>query len=229
MHGVGLSIGSPDPIDEHYLDLWIKLIHHVNPPVVSDHLCWTGVDGTKVHDLLPVLYSDESLRHIVDRVKNIQDRLGRFIALENPSTYLEWEDSAWREADFLAEVAERADCGILLDVNNIFVSSVNHGFNAHDYLNTLPTDRVVQIHLAGHQVEGAFRIDTHDHPIIAEVFELYRLALQRFGPINSMIERDAHIPPLAELMQELALVKNTFSEVLGSDDPIPLTGSLSKK
>jgi uncharacterized protein len=216
LHGVGLSIGSTDPLDEHYLNLWLKLIARINPVVVSDHLCWTGVDGLKVHDLLPVIYNQHTLNHIADRIKRVQDRLGRVLALENPSTYLEWQDSSLSEVEFLAELSERADCALLLDVNNVFVSCFNHGWDAEHYLATIPADRVVQIHLAGHSEGSHHRIDTHDAPIIPEVFALYESAIRRTGPVSTMIERDGKIPPLAELLAELAVVKQHFARVWGS-------------
>jgi len=216
IHGVGLSIGSTDPLDEGYVAAWTKLVNHVNPVVVSDHLCWTGVAGTKVHDLLPMVYTPASLQRVADRIKAVQDRLGRVLALENPSTYLEWEDSTLSEAEFLAQLSETADCALLLDVNNVVVSAANHRLDVNAYLATLPRDRVVQMHLAGHQDFGTHRIDTHDSPIIDEVFRAYQSALRRFGPVSTMIERDANIPPLQELLDELGVVKQQFERIYPS-------------
>jgi uncharacterized protein len=216
LHGVGLSIGSTDPLDESYLKAWVALIRHLNPVVVSDHLCWTGVSEVTVHDLLPMVYNRDTLGLVSDRVKRVQDRIGRVLALENPSTYLTWQESVMPEAEFLAELAVQADCAILLDVNNVVVSAVNHGFDVAQYLNTLPSDRVVQIHLAGHQDCGTHRIDTHDAPIIADVFAAYRQAIQRFEAVSTMIERDAKIPPLSELAAELTLVKQHFDQAFSS-------------
>ncbi|HLW25888.1 MAG TPA: DUF692 domain-containing protein [Steroidobacteraceae bacterium] len=203
MHGVSLSIGSTDPLDLEYLDSVKALAERIEPGWVSDHLCWTGVEGRNVHDLLPLPYTEEALRTVVERVSAVQERLGRQILLENVSSYLEFRDSELTEWEFLTEVAIRADCAILLDVNNIYVSSVNHGFDPLDYLKALPRERVRQFHLAGHSDCGGHLIDTHDHPIAEPVWALYRAAVAHYGPVPAMIERDDHIPPLDELIVEL--------------------------
>ncbi|MFO1519926.1 MAG: DUF692 domain-containing protein [bacterium] len=207
LHGVSLSIGSKDPIDKDYLKTLKKLIHRVRPPWVSDHLCWTGVGGKNVHDLLPLPYTEECLRHVVKRVKEVQDFLERRILLENVSSYMEFENSSLTEWDFLARISEEADCGILLDVNNIYVSSVNHSFDPLEYLNGLPPDRVTQFHLAGHSNKGKYLLDTHDHPVKTSVWDLYAKALDRFGSVSTMIERDDRIPPLPKLLEELEHAK----------------------
>lgn len=203
MHGVSLSIGSVAGPDPDYLKSLAALVRRVEPLWVSDHLCWTGVHGRQSHDLLPLPYSDEALRTVVRNVRQVQDALGRRILLENVSSYLEFKDSRMSEWDFVAAVCEEADCLLLLDVNNIHVSSVNHGFDALDHLRAMPAARVQQIHLAGHTDHGDHVIDTHDHPVAAPVWELYREALLRFGDVATMIERDDHIPPLPELIDEL--------------------------
>ena len=204
MHGVSLSIGSTDPLDFDYLAGLKRLAGRIEPEWVSDHLCWTGVDGRNLHDLLPLPYTEEAIAHVAARVSRVQDYLGRRILLENVSSYVTYTDSRVPEWEFLAAVAERADCRILLDVNNIHVSAHNHGFDALDYLDGVPSERVRQIHLAGHSHNGSLIIDTHDHPVPDPVWELYAKAIARLGPVSTMIERDDDIPPLAVLLDELA-------------------------
>lgn len=203
LHGVSLSIGSTDPLDRDYLARLKALAARCEPMWVSDHLCWTGVGGRNSHDLLPLPYSEEALRHIVTRVRQVQDSLGRRILLENVSSYVEFRDSTLTEWDFLAAVAQAADCDLLLDVNNIYVSSVNHGYDPIAYLDALPAARVRQIHLAGHSDHGDYIVDTHDAPVCDAVWTLYGEAVRRFGSVATMIERDDHIPALAELVAEL--------------------------
>ena len=207
MHGVSLSIGSTDPIDHAYLAEVRTLAARIEPHWISDHLCWTGVEGRNMHDLLPLPYTEEALRLLVSRVGEVQDALGRQILLENVSSYLTYRASDLTEWEFLREVAQRADCAILLDINNIYVSSVNHGFDPHDYLEAMPRERVRQFHLAGHSDLGGHLIDTHDHPIVEPVWNLYRAALERFGAVPTMIERDDNIPALAELVAELDMAR----------------------
>ena len=203
LHGVSLSIGSSDPLDRDYLDQLRQLHRRVEPLWVSDHLCWTGVGGRNSHDLLPLPYSEEALKLVVAHVRQVQDLLGERILLENVSSYLEFMDSVMPEWDFVRAVAEEADCLLLLDVNNIYVSSVNHGFDAQAYLRALPATRVRQIHLAGHHDHGDYIVDTHDHPVCDAVWALYADACRLFGEVATMIERDDHIPPLPELLAEL--------------------------
>jgi hypothetical protein len=207
MHGVSLSIGSTDPIDRVYLKAVRQLADRFEPAWISDHLCWTGVEGRNVHDLLPLPYTEEALRVVVERVREVQELLGRRILLENVSSYLSFKGSEMAEGEFLNEVAARADCHILLDINNIYVSGVNHGFDPCRYLHAIPKERVRQFHLAGHSDMNGHLIDTHDHPIAAPVWRLYREAVARFGPVPAMIERDDNIPPLAELVAELNLAR----------------------
>jgi uncharacterized protein (UPF0276 family) len=203
LHGVSLSIGSVDPVDDDYLGKLAELADEVEPPFVSDHLCWSGLGGHSVHDLWPMPYTEEALDLVVDKVGRVQDRLRRRLLLENPSSYVTFAASTIPEAEFLAEVARRADCGILLDVNNIYVSSTNHGWSTAAYLAAIPPERVAQIHLAGHSDHGTHLLDTHDHPVCEEVWQLYGEAIARFGDVNTMIERDDHIPSLDELVGEL--------------------------
>lgn len=203
LHGVSLSIGSTDPLDLDYLAQLKTLASRVEPAWISDHLCWTGVAGKNLHDLFPLPYTEEAVDHIASRVREVQDFLGRQILLENVSSYVSFRQSEMNEWDFLSEVARRADCLILLDVNNIYVSAFNNGFDALAYLDGIAPDRVRQIHLAGHSNCGTHIIDTHDAPIVDPVWDLYAHAMSRFGDVATMIERDDHIPPLPELVREL--------------------------
>ena len=207
MHGVSLSIGSTDPIDQDYLAAVRALAQRIEPHWISDHLCWTGVDGQNVHDLLPLPYTEEALNAVVTRVGRVQEALGRQILLENVSSYLTFHASEMSEWEFLREVAQRADCAILLDINNIYVSSVNHGFDPVQYLRAMPVSRVRQFHLAGHSDLGGHLIDTHDAPIAEPVWALYRTALAHFGAVPTMIERDDNIPELPELLAELQIAR----------------------
>lgn len=203
LHGVSLSIGSVDALDRAYLQRLKRLADAVQPAWISDHLCWTGVDGTNLHDLMPLPYTEEALDHVAVRVRQVQDFLGRRILLENVSSYVAFHASQLTESQFIAELARRADCLILLDVNNVHVSAHNHGFDAHAWLDEIPVERVQQFHLAGHEHDGALIVDTHDAAIVDPVWDLYAHAVRRFGPVSTMIERDDRIPPLAELVAEL--------------------------
>jgi uncharacterized protein len=214
MHGVSLSIGSTDLLDQQHLAGLQRLQRRVQPAWISDHLCWTGVAGGNLHDLLPLPYNEAVLAHVVDRVRRVQDRLGSRILLENVSSYVSYPSSQLTEWDFLAEVAQRADCLILLDVNNIYVSSVNHGFDPLVYLDAIPVARVRQIHLAGHQRrDDGLIVDTHDAPIAEPVWRLYEHARRRFGDVATMIERDENIPALAELLKELDRARSIAASV----------------
>lgn len=203
MHGVSMSIGSADPLDEDYLARLVALAQRVEPAWVSDHLCWTGVQGVNLHDLMPLPYTEEALNHVVSRVQHVQDKLKRRILLENVSSYVSFAQSQLTEWEFLAEVAERADCLILLDINNVHVSAMNHGFSALDYLRGIPVSRVQQFHLAGYEQGEQLIIDTHDAAVSNAVWDLYVQAVRRFGRVSTMIERDDHFPPLPELIAEL--------------------------
>jgi uncharacterized protein (UPF0276 family) len=213
MHGVSLSIGGADPLDMDYLRELRALARRIEPGWISDHLCWTGVDHTNLHDLMPMPYTEASLRHLADRVSQVQDSLGRRLVLENVSSYLRYAADEMNEWEFIAELTRRTDCLLLLDVNNVFVSSVNHKFDPRRYIDAMPAERVAQIHMAGHEDHGDYVIDTHDHPIRAEVFELYRYTLARVGQVPTMIERDDNIPALPELLDELAVLRDIAGEV----------------
>ena len=215
MHGVSLSIGSTDGLDAHYLAELKALANRVQPMWMSDHLCWTGVQGRNSHDLLPLPYSEEALRLVVQHVNQVQDTLGRRILLENVSSYLNYRSSEMSEWEFLRQVAEQADCLLLLDVNNIYVSGINHGFDPIEFLNHLPVERVQQIHLAGHSDHGDYIVDTHDHPVAEPVWDLYRYTCKRFGDVATMIERDDDIPELSVLIAELDRARAIAAETLG--------------
>jgi len=203
MHGVSMSIGGTDPLNFNYLKDLKTLIDRAQPRWVSDHLCWTGQGGNNLHDLMPLPYNDDAIKHVVERVKAVQDYLGQQILLENVSSYVTYKHSVMSEWEFYSRVVEEADCLMLLDINNIYVSSRNHEFDCMDYLNDVPKNRVQQFHLAGHTDYGDYVIDTHDHPVVDPVWDLYAKALKRFGPVATMIERDDHMPPFDELMAEL--------------------------
>ena len=203
MHGVSMSLGSTDELDFNYLQQLKTLIDRIEPRWFSDHLCWTGVDQRNMHDLLPLPYTEEAVIHVADRISRVQDFIGSQMLIENLSSYITYCEDVMPEWEFLSAVAERADCYLLLDVNNIYVSSFNHHYDPIDYLNGVPVDRVWQHHLAGHTNDGNLIIDTHDEDIIDPVWQLYAETARRFGPVSTMIERDGNIPELDEVLAEL--------------------------
>ena len=213
LHGVSMSIGSTDPLDREYLRKLKALAARTRAHWVSDHLCWTGVMGRNTHDLLPMPYTDEALRHTVSRVRQVSEILERPLVLENPSSYVEFAASSMTEWEFLSRLAEEADCGLLLDVNNVYVSSFNHGFDARAYIAGIPADRVVQYHVAGHTNKGTHIVDTHSDHALAEVWDLYRLAWQRTGPTATLYEWDEDIPAF-EVVHAEALKARTYREEL---------------
>lgn len=215
MHGVSLSIGGTDPLDRDYLRRLKTLAEYVQPAWMSDHLCWTGQGGNNLHDLMPLPYTDEAVTHVAQRVGQVQDFLGRQILLENVSSYVTYRHSAMTEWEFLSAVAEEADCLILLDINNIYVSAINHCFDPMDYVSAVPAERVRQFHLAGHTHQGSLIIDTHDHPVPDPVWDLYAKALERFGPVSAMIERDDRFPPFDELLRELEHAREIGERIVG--------------
>lgn len=214
-HGVSLSIGSVDPLDETYLQSVRDLADAVEPAWISDHLCWSSFGGQHLHDLLPLPYTEEALEHVVSRVARVQEALKRPFALENPSTYLTFAESAMTEWEFLSEVARRTGSGILLDINNIYVSARNHGFDPLAYLDGIPVNAVWQFHLAGHSDFGTHVVDTHDHPVSDSVWTLYRRAVERFGRVPTLVEWDDQIPTLEEVVGETNRARAIESEVLG--------------
>lgn len=217
MHGVSLSLGSGDPVDLNYLNQLKVLATRIEPVWISDHLCWTGVHGLNLHDLLPIPYTREAIRHVVSRISQVQEFLGRPILIENVSSYLSYKQSEMTEWEFIAEIVKQSGCYLLLDVNNIYVSSVNHQFCPLDFINAMPLEKVAQIHLAGHLNQGDYIIDTHDAPIISAVWDLYAATIQRFGKVSTMIERDDNMPPFCELLAELAQAKQIANEVLAEE------------
>jgi uncharacterized protein (UPF0276 family) len=202
LHGVSLSIGSTDPLDRSYLRKLKALAERTRARWVSDHLCWTGVLGRNTHDLLPLPYDEATLRHVTGRVRQAQDELERPLVLENPSSYLTFASSSMSEWEFLARLAEGADCGLLLDVNNVYVSARNHGFEAEEYVDAIPADRVVQYHLAGHTDKGTHVLDTHSGRAVDAVWALYARASARTGPVSTLFEWDEAIPSLEEVRRE---------------------------
>ena len=204
MHGVSLSIGGVDPLDLGYLDKLTALAERIRPAWISDHLCWTGVLGINTHDLLPLPLTEGALAHVTDRVKAVQDRLGRPLVLENPSSYLEFHASQMPEWEFLARLAEAADCGLLLDVYNVHVSAFNHGFDPMAYIAAIPAERIVQTHLAGPSDFGTHLMDTHDAPVPDAVWPLYAEVQARTGGVSTLLEWDANIPSWIDLLAELA-------------------------
>ncbi|MEZ5536325.1 MAG: DUF692 domain-containing protein [Thiolinea sp.] len=214
LHGVSLSIGSTDPLNVDYLKQLKALAERVDAHWISDHLCWTGVGEVNAHDLLPLPYTEEAIEHVAGRIRQVQDFLGRQILIENVSSYVSYKHSVMPEWEFLSEVVTRADCLILLDVNNIYVSAVNHEFDPLVYMDHVPAERVQQIHLAGHSNEGDYIIDTHDQPVVGPVWRLYEQAVARFGRVSTMIERDDNIPELAVVMEELDMARRLAGNIL---------------
>ena len=217
MHGVALDIGGSDPLDRDYLRALGKLAKRVRPALVSDHLCWTRHAGVQLHDLLPLPCNEETLRHVAARVRQVQDALGMRLALENVSSYLRFAGDELDEAAFLSAIVAESGCALLLDVNNVYVNAHNHGFDAFAFLDTLPREAVAQIHLAGHSVDAlgsGLLVDTHDAPVCEGVWALYAHVLRRFGAVPSMIERDDHIPPLAETLAELDIARGIAADTL---------------
>jgi uncharacterized protein len=213
LHGVSLSIGSADPLNGHYLQRLQALVQRIEPVLVTDHLCWTAVDGRGLYDLLPLPYTEEALDHVASRVQQVQDALGRRILLENPSTYVQFRHSTMTEWEFLAAVAGRADCGILLDVNNVYVSAYNHGFDPRRYLDGIPQERVAQMHLAGFTDMGTYLFDTHSAPVSDAVWSLYAEAIERFGPVSTLVEWDADIPGFDRVCAEAQHARTIVEDV----------------
>ena len=218
MHGVSLSIGGSDPLNFDYLQQVKDLAKRTDARWISDHLCWTGLDGVNAHDLLPLPYTDEAVTHVATRIKQVQEFLERRILIENVSSYVTYTASQMTEWGFLSAVAEEADCLLLLDINNIYVSAVNHEFDPLEYLDGVPKERVQQHHLAGHSDYGDYIIDTHDHDIVPSVWDLYAESVKRFGNVSAMIERDDNIPDLPELMKEYAQMKQISADILEEEN-----------
>ena len=212
MHGVSMSLGSSDPLDMDYMQQVKDLAERTGARWVSDHMCFTGVDGINAHDLLPLPYTDEAIRHVASKIEQAQDFLGRQILVENASTYITYKQSAMTEWDFTTAVAEESDSLSLLDINNIYVSAYNHGFDALEYLDGIPAERVQQHHIAGHSQYDGYIIDTHDHDVVDGVWDLYAEAIKRYGQVSVMIERDDNIPELPELLAELQIARDIYAK-----------------
>ncbi|MEO5667697.1 MAG: DUF692 domain-containing protein [Bdellovibrionota bacterium] len=208
MHGVSLSIGGTDPLNMTYLSSLKELYAQVDPAWISDHLCWTGVHGHNLHDLLPLPYTRETVNHVASRIKKVQDFLGRQLTIENVSSYLSFSQSEMSEWEFLSEIYSKTGCGLLLDVNNVFVSAHNHGFDAEVYIRGLPMQAITQIHLAGHSSAEALLIDTHDAPVCEGVWDLYAFAIKHLGPISTLVEWDGNIPSFERLEEEVTHARN---------------------
>jgi uncharacterized protein len=218
MHGVAMALGSVDPLDDAHLGQLAALAHEIQPALVSDHLCWGGFGGKLAHDLLPLPFSEEALLHVATRIQQVQDRLGRPFVVENVSSYVSFATSTLSEWEFLTELVRRTGCRLLLDVNNVFVSAHNHGFDARAYITGVPIGSVAQIHLAGHSTRDGLLIDTHDHPVRDEVWDLYRLAVATHGQVPTMIEWDDDIPPFARLVAESERARAIARATLRSDE-----------
>jgi uncharacterized protein (UPF0276 family) len=217
MHGVSMSIGSTDPLNTTYLNDLKTLINRVEPYWYSDHLCWTHAHSTNSHDLLPLPYNEDTINHLASRISQVQDFIGRPMLIENLSSYVTYNESVMSEWAFLNEIAKRSGCYILLDINNIFVSAHNHQFKPKDYIDGIDSKHVMQFHLAGHSYQGDMIIDTHDHDVCDPVWDLYQYALQRFGPVSTMIERDDNIPGFTELRKELAIAESIAAKTLSAE------------
>ncbi|CZF86669.1 MNIO family bufferin maturase [Grimontia marina] len=217
MHGVSMSIGSVNGLDEDYLKRLKALEQRIEPMWVSDHLCWGGVHGRKLHDLMPLPFTQEALDVVARNIHHAQDVLKRPLVVENVSSYVEFKDSEMTEWEFLSEICNATGCQLLLDINNIYVSAFNHGFSAFEFIDGVPKDHICQFHLAGHQNNGDHLIDTHDHPVCAGVWDLYEYALTRYGNVPTMIERDDNVPPLAELLDELDIARKIAGDVLNTE------------
>jgi uncharacterized protein len=215
-HGVSLSIGGTDPLDREYLGKLKVLLKKTGSPWVSDHLCWTGAHGKNLHDLLPLPYTEEAVKHVARRAREVQDFLECNFVLENVSSYLTYTASAMTEHEFLAAIVEEADCGILLDVNNIYVSAYNHGFDPNEYVDAIPAHRIVQYHLAGHTHRGKYILDTHSAPVVDPVWDLYRRACARTGNVSTLLEWDEDIPSFDALMAEAEKARVIRDEVAGA-------------
>jgi uncharacterized protein (UPF0276 family) len=217
-HGVSLSIGSTDPLDFEYLARIKRFAAEVDAVWVSDHVCWTGVAGLNTHALIPIPFTEESLAHVAGRVRTVQEFLERPLVLENPSSYVDYTASTMSEWQFLTELTHAADCGLLLDVNNVYVSSVNHEFDPLEYLRALPYERVVQMHLAGHTDKGDYLADTHDRPVAEPVWRLYEEALAFTGPVSTLLEWDDRLPPFPEVLAELRKAERRLARVADREE-----------
>jgi uncharacterized protein len=212
MHGVSLSLGAVEPLDKDYLGALKKLTDLLDPSVLSDHLCYTGYQGVNTHDLLPIPYTEQALGHLIPRIHAVQEALGRSIALENASSYLEWSSSTIPESEFLNELCTRTGCGILLDVNNVYVSSFNHDWNPNGYIDSIQTHHIRQYHLGGHTHKHTHIIDTHNTPVCGDVWDLYAYTIRKHGLKPTLIEWDSDIPELSVLLDEVTRARNAVTQ-----------------
>ncbi|WNG35781.1 DUF692 domain-containing protein [Archangium minus] len=212
-HGVALNIGGPEPLDEDYLSRLKALVERVDAPFFSDHLCYTRLGGAYLYDLLPLPFSEEAVEHVVSRVREVKERVGRPFLLENPSYYARMPGGTLDEATFLRHVVEQADCGLLLDVNNVYVNALNHGYDPRAFVDALPLERVVQLHLAGHERLPDVILDTHGAAVCDDVWSLYRYVLERTGPVSTLIEWDQDIPSLDAVLDEADRARAVLAEV----------------
>lgn len=212
-HGVALNIGGPEPLDEDYLSGLAALVERVDAPFFSDHLCYSRLGGAYLYDLLPLPFSEEAVEHVVSRVREVKARVGRPFLLENPSYYARMPGGTLDEAAFLRHVAEQSDCGLLLDVNNVYVNACNHGYDPRAFVDALPLERVVQLHLAGHERQPDVLIDTHGAPVCDDVWSLYRYVLERTGPVSTLIEWDQDIPSMDAVLDEADRARAVMAEV----------------
>lgn len=219
LHGVALSIGSVTPLDTGYLAQLAQLARDTGALWTSDHICFSSVFGTEFHDLVPMPFTEEAVEHIVGRVRQVQAALPIPFALENPSYYIAYPGSEMSEAEFVRAIAERADCGLLLDVNNVFVNATNHGYDAREFIDAMPAERVVQIHMAGHELRGDVVIDTHGAPVRQEVLDLYAYTLRHTGPVSTLLEWDANIPDIEDLVAASQRIRAVGESVLGEVEP----------
>jgi len=213
-HGVGLSIGSTDPLNMDYLKRLKKLKNEIQPAWISDHLCWTSAHGVVTHDLIPLPYTNSVIKHIVERISQVQDYLGEQLVIENVSSYLQFKSTEMTEWDFINEVTQQSDCRLLLDVNNIYVSAQNHSFNAEDYLYAMPAERVAEIHLAGYEDRGTHLLDTHSRPVTEPVWDLFKKAIKHVGDAPVLIEWDNDIPSLERVIEEASTAQKIKQQVL---------------
>lgn len=220
MHGVSMSIGSTDALNIDYLKKLKSFAKEMNAKWISDHLCWTGVLGKNTHDLLPLPLTEETMKHVVERIKHVQDILERPLVLENPSSYIQFQEDSLTEYDFIREMANQSDCRLLLDINNVYVSSFNHNYDPMEYIRALPLDKVVQFHLAGHTNKGTHIIDTHDDHVVTDVWKLYEQTIQLTGSVSTLLEWDSNIPEFPELRKEILKAKTIFE---GGEIPKPVT------
>ena len=228
VHGVSLSLGGPDPLDEAYLDDLARILRRLEAPWFSDHLSFSKAHGVAYHDLLPLPFTEEAVRHVTNRIRQVQDRMGRPFLVENPSYYVALAGAEMTEAEFVREVVTRADCGLLLDVNNVYVNARNHGYDAHAFLDAMPAGRVLEYHVAGHDDSGPFLVDSHGTPVRDEVYALYEYAVRTLGPAWTLLERDNAVPPVPDLLREVSELRRAAARGTGARRPAALSAATAQ-